>query len=156
MSKKVLAFNYVLTDSSGKKLDASDAGEPLSFLTGAGQIIPGLESELLKLKIGDKKKIQVTSKDAYGDRDQNLVQEVPKDRMPNGDLKVGDMLRTDHEHFSVVVITKITDSHVTIDGNHPLAGQDLTFDVEVVSERDATLEEISHGHAHGPGGHHHH
>lgn len=156
MSKKVVSFHYVLTDAKGNKLDASDKAEPLSFLTGTGQIIPGLESELVKLKIGDKKRIQVTAAEAYGDRDNTLVQQVPRERMPQGDLKVGDMLRTDNEHFSVVTVTEVTLSHVTVDGNHPLAGQDLTFDVELVSERDATLDELAHGHAHGPDGHHHH
>lgn len=155
MSKKVLSFSYILTDSNGTQLDKSESGQPLSFLTGSGQIIPGLEAELIKLTVGEKKRIKVEAKDAYGHRDNSLVQKVPRDKMPEGELKVGDMLRTDDEDFSVVVITEVTSSHVTVDGNHPLAGQNLTFDVEVTGLRDATLEELAHGHAHGPGGHHH-
>ncbi len=155
---RVVTFHYTLTDSEGTEIDSSRGGDPLAYLEGAGNIIPGLESELSKLSQGDKKKVQVAAKDAYGEKNADMVMEVPRTQFPaDVQIKVGDRFRTSDDHFSPVFsVVKITDSHVTIDGNHPLAGKDLTFDVEITEVREASDEEKSHGHVHGAGGHHHH
>ena len=156
MPNKVIAFHYTLTDKAGQTLDSSAGNEPLAFLVGMGQIIPGLETHLLTMKVGDKRKVLVPAKDAYGDKDPANTTELPLDKMPAKNIKVGDQFRAGSDgHAPVIVVTKVTDTHVTLDGNHPLAGQDLTFDVEIIEVRDATKEELSHGHVHGPGGHHH-
>jgi FKBP-type peptidyl-prolyl cis-trans isomerase SlyD len=156
VSQKVISFHYTLTDSSGKTLDSSTGSEPLTFLEGVGQIIPGLESELLGMKVGDKKRVGVKAKDAYGEKDAGNIIEVPLEKMPTSKIKVGDQFRAGKDdHSPVVTVAKVTETHVTLDGNHPLAGMDLSFDVEITEVRDATKDELTHGHAHGPGGHHH-
>jgi len=131
MTQRVVSFHYTLTDGTGKVLDSSKDRAALSFMEGAGQIIPGLERQLAVLKKGDKKKIQVPAAEAYGRRDDNKVVKVPSHELPSKDVKIGDR------------------------GNHSLAGVDLTFDVELTDVREATAEEIFHGHAHGEGGHSH-
>lgn len=157
MSQKVISFHYTLKDSKGQTLESSFGDEPLSYLEGVGQIIPGLEDALKGLKKGDKKSVNVPAAQAYGEFSKELIVEVPREHIPKKDVEVGDRFHADSGggQSQVVVVTKVTDSHVTVDGNHPLAGQDLNFDVEIAEVRDATKEEIAHGHAHGPGGHHH-
>lgn len=156
MPHKVISFHYTLTDPAGKTLDSSLEGEPLAILTGVGQIIPGLETHLLTMKAGDKRKVRVPAQEAYGPRDPANVAEVPRERMPVRDIKVGDRFRAGSgPQAPVVVVTAVTETHVTLDGNHPLAGMDLAFDIEVTEVRDATEEELAHGHVHGPGGHQH-
>lgn len=156
MSQKIISFHYTLTDASGKTLDSSAGSDPLTFLEGVGQIIPGLESELRGMKVGEKKHVVVKARDAYGDKDPGNVMEVPLEKMPTRSIKAGDRFRAGRDaHSPVVTAAKVTETHVTLDGNHPLAGMDLTFDVELTEVRDATEDELSHGHAHGPGGHTH-
>jgi FKBP-type peptidyl-prolyl cis-trans isomerase SlyD len=156
VSKKVISFHYLLTDASGKTLDSSAGGEPLTFLEGVGQIIPGLETELRSMKVGDKKHVKVKAKDAYGEKDPNNIVEVPLSQMPTRGIKAGDRFRAGQDSLSpVVTALKVTETHVTLDGNHPLAGMDLAFDVEITEVREASKEELTHGHAHGPSGHHH-
>src|SRR3989338_9658917 len=150
MTKRVIAFHYTLKDSQGAQLDTSVGAEPLYFLEESGQIIPGLETELLKLNVGDKKNIEVKAKDAYGDMEAELVITVKKAQFPNngGSLKVGDQFQiNENPNSPVFTITKIADDDVIIDGNHPMAGKDLFFDVEIKEIRNATSEEIAHGHA---------
>lgn len=156
-SKKVVSFHYTLKDSAGKVLESSNGDEPLSYLEGVGQIIPGLESALQGLKKGDKKNVNVKAAEAYGEVDQDMVVQVPRAQIPKKDVVVGDRFHADSGggHTQVVVVTGVTDTHITVDGNHPLAGQDLNFEVEITDVRDATADEMAHGHAHGPGGHHH-
>ncbi|MGD1019365.1 MAG: peptidylprolyl isomerase [Verrucomicrobiia bacterium] len=156
MSKNVISFHYTLTDQTGKTLDSSAGGEPLTFLEDSGQIIPGLETQLRGMKVGDKKHVTIKAKDAYGEHDAGNVMEMPLDKMPARGIKVGDRFRAGKDsHAPVVTATKVTETHVTLDGNHPLAGMDLTFDVEITEVRGATADELAHGHVHGPGGHHH-
>lgn len=157
MGPKVISFHYTLKDHDGKVLESSTGDEPLSFLQGVGQIIPGLENVLGGMKIGDKQTILVTADQAYGEYDESMIVEVPRAQIPKPDVKVGDQFQADSGggHAQVVVVTKVTDTAVTVDANHPLAGQDLTFDVEIMAVREASKEEMEHGHAHGPGGHHH-
>lgn len=158
MSQKVISFHYTLKDSAGAELESSHGDEPMSYLEGVGQIIPGLEKELTALKKGDKKSVHVKAADAYGDYDEALIAEVPKSALPKKDVEVGDQFHAQGEdgHPRIVVVTEVNDTTVTVDGNHPLSGQDLNFDVEITDVRAATKEEIEHGHAHGPDGHHHH
>ena len=154
MSKKVIAFHYKLTDVNGAVLDQSEANEPLAFMTGVGQIIPGLESVLITMTKGDKRRVEVEAKDAYGERDLARIMNVKRNQLPEGDVNVGDMFHG--PNGDVVTVTAISIDSVTIDANHPLAGQKLIFDVQIDTIRDATKEEVAHGHAHGADGHHHH
>jgi len=156
MNSKVISFHYTLTDPTGTVLDTSDGDDPMSFLAGVGQIIPGLEKVLAEMKTGDQKKVTVKAEDAYGARDKAKLIDVPIERLPNNKIKVGDRFQLSGEPNSMpLTVTKVTEKHVTLDSNHPLAGMDLTFDVKITEVRNATDEEMAHGHAHGAGGHHH-
>ena len=157
MTPKVVSFHYKLTDSKGTLLESSFDAEPLSYLEGVGQIIPGLESAVNGMKKGEKKVVHVKAAEAYGDHEQDLIVDVPREQLPKKDVVEGDRFHADsgQGHTQVVVVTKVSPTHVTVDGNHPLAGQDLNFDVEIVDVRDATKDGLAHGHAHGPGGEHH-
>jgi len=154
MSAKVFSFHYTLTNSAGQVLDSSEGREPLVFMAGAGQIIPGLETELVQLSVGDKKKVEVQAADAYGEHDPQKLIEVPLDKLPKEKVEIGDQFQAGGQHAPLTV-TGLTETHATLDANHPLAGMNLTFDVEVTGVREATMEELAHGHAHGPGGHSH-
>lgn len=153
---KVIGFHYTLTDASGTVLDSSrDGGEPLLFLEGSGNIISGLEKELLTLKVGDKKVVKVAAKEAYGEKRDDMIAKVPKTQFGQ-EVKIGDRFQSGPGHQSpIFTVIAVAADEVTLDGNHPLAGVDLTFDVEITSTREATKDEMSHGHAHGEGGHHH-
>lgn len=151
MSQKVISFHYKLTNNSGDVLDTSEGKEALAFLTGSNQIISGLEKELVAMDAGDKKTVNVPADEAYGPKHDDRIAEVPREQFPE-EVEVGMMFSTDPEGQSIVTVTGMTDTTVTVDANHPLAGQDLTFDVEVTATRDATEDEVAHGHAHGEGG----
>ncbi len=156
MKRRVLSFNYTLKDTKGQVLDASTDG-PLAFLEGSQQIIPALEEQISGMLIGQKKNVKLAAKDAYGEVEAKMVMDVPKKEVAHLQIEVGSFLQLQlQDSVKVVRVAKITDDTVTLDGNHPLAGQDLEFDVELVDSRDASNEELAHGHAHGPGGHHHH
>ena len=138
-------------------IDTSRGGGPaFPVLEGAQQIIPGLEVELVQMNIGDKKKVHVKADQAYGLIREDLRVKVKREQLPEGEIKVGVQFSAGEGHGPVFTVTKVEDDGVHLDGNHPLAGQDLTFDVEVVALREATEEEKAHGHAHGGDGHHHH
>ncbi len=152
----VINFHYTLTDKDGKLLDTSRKGEAFAFLQGSGQIIPGLESALAALNMGDRKTIEVPYLQAYGAYDQKLIFQVARERLPAEKVNIGDMFEVgEGAAFRVVTVVQVNEKEVVLDGNHPLAGKDLTFDVEIMGVRPATAEEIAHGHAHGEGGHHH-
>ena len=156
MTKRVITFHYTLTDPSGEVIDSSQGHEPLSFIEGEDQIIPGLEATVITLAAGDKQVIHVEAAQAYGPRDDEHVVTVPRSEMPMQEIGIGDQFQTDDTAGSPVwTVAEVTDTHVILDANHPLAGLDLTFDVELVEMRDATAEELAHGHVHGAGGHHH-
>lgn len=158
--KRVISFHYTLTDSSGEVIDTSrDQNVPFSYLEGMGQIIPGLERALALLSVGDKRKIEVAAADAYGVMDDQLIVQVPREKLPNSsELQEGDQFQASGPNGEVLLfrVIEIQQDQVKLDGNHPLAGEDLVFDVELLGVRDATPEELAHGHAHGEGGHHHH
>ena len=153
----VVLINYTLTDDKGEKLDSSD-GTPLAYLHGNGNLIPGLERELEGKSAGDKLSVKITAADAYGEYDKALVQRVPRRALKGvGNIRVGMQLHTQSAHgVRAVTVTQIAGDMVTLDANHPLAGQNLNFDVEITEVRAATEEELAHGHVHGPGGHHDH
>ena len=148
--KRVLAFNYVLKGPDGQILDASEKNQPLPYLEGAGQIIPALEDQIKDLKEGEKKTVKLPAKDAYGTPDAKMLMDVPKEELAHLSAEIGAYLQLQlGDEAKVVKVTKITETHVTLDGNHPLAGQDLEFDIEMSLVREATPEELAHGHPHG-------
>ncbi len=150
-----VSFHYTLTNNSGEQLDSSIGSEPLLYLHGAGNIIPGLEAALLGKKAGDKLNVSIEPEHAYGLLDENMVQVVSKKMFEGMDVEIGMQFHADVSYGSgVITITAIDGDDVTIDGNHPLAGEHLNFDVEVVDVRPATADEIAHGHIHGTGCHH--
>jgi FKBP-type peptidyl-prolyl cis-trans isomerase SlyD len=152
---RFVSFHYTLKDKTGAELDTSRDGEPMMFLEGASQIIPGLESGIRELRTGDKKQIQILAADAYGARDESLVIEVSKTELPTKELRIGQQFRVSRPNQSPQVfrVTGLTPTHATLDANHPLAGEDLTFHVEITGTREATAQEIEHGHTHENGDH---
>jgi len=156
MSNEVVSFDYVLTAKGGKVIDASAKGKPLIFISGLGQIIPGLEAVLLAMKPLEKKTVTIEAREAYGAYDESLIYKVERSKLPAHEIKVGDMFEVGQDgNYTPVTISAIQGEEITLDGNHPLAGEDLTFAVEIVDKRAATAEELSHGHVHGAGGCHH-
>jgi FKBP-type peptidyl-prolyl cis-trans isomerase SlyD len=153
----VALIHYTLTDDEGKTIDSSAGGEPLAYIHGNGNLIPGLERELEGKTDGDKVDVKIAPADGYGEFDKDLIQRVPRRALKGiGNLHVGMQLQAQSERGTrAVTVTQLVGDMVTLDGNHPLAGKNLNFKVEVVSVRAATEEELSHGHVHGPGGHHH-
>lgn len=154
----VVSIHYTLKNDAGTVLDSSAGGEPLSYLHGHGNLIPGLERELTGRAAGDRLSVKIAPRDGYGERNDQLIQTVRRSDMSGvPDVREGMRLQAQTESGQVhsVVVTHVTDDTVTIDGNHPLAGETLHFDVEITQVRDASEEELSHGHVHGPGGHHH-
>ena len=128
----------------------------MPVLENARQIIPGLEKALFEMKSGERKKVRVIANEAYGPVNERLKVKVSRSKLPEGTITVGTKFRGGAEpHAPVFTVFKIEGEDVYLDGNHPLAGQDLNFDVEVVMIRDATQEELDHGHAHDPEGHGH-
>lgn len=156
-NQKVITIDYTLTDEEGEVLDSSEHDGPLTYLHGFGNIVPGLESALEGKTVGDALKVVVAPDDAYGERNESLVQAVPRDEFPDGEIAVGMRFRADSPAGSkVLTVIALTDSEVTVDANHPLAGRTLSFDVKVRGIRDATQEELDHGHVHDGDHHHHH
>ena len=156
MTRHVISFHYTLTDKTGKILDSSNGGEPMLFLEGGGQIIPGLEEALIVLKKGEKKKIHVPYQEAHGPFDENLIFEIARSKFPTQAITTGDMFEMrDGQKIRLVTVMKVEENNITINANHPLAGEDLSFDIEIIDVRQATPEEIAHGHIHGHGGHNH-
>ncbi|MFI5357596.1 MAG: peptidylprolyl isomerase [Opitutales bacterium] len=154
MKRHVITFNYTLRDPAGTVLDTSAGGEPVTYLEGAGQIIDGLDEQLRGAAAGAMLRVQVPAAKAYGEHDAAQVQHLKRAQIPvEGDLSVGDQFQTDTDrHAPIVTVVAVKGDEVTLDANHPLAGVDLTFDVEILTVREATAEELSHGHAHGADG----
>ncbi|WP_432695783.1 FKBP-type peptidyl-prolyl cis-trans isomerase [Marinobacterium sp. YM272] len=153
----VVSIHYTLTNADGAKLDSSEGQEPLAYLHGASNIIPGLENALVGKNVGDKLSVTVDPEEGYGPVREELVQEVDRSNFEGIDVVepgMQFMAQTPWGQQPVTVV-KVEGDNVTLDGNHPLAGQTLSFDVEVVEVREATEEELSHGHVHGEGGHEH-
>ena len=154
---KVVSIAYKLTDEQGRVIDESDEKGPFAFIFGTASVVPGLESSLEGKRLGDSFDVTVTPELAYGERDEDLVHVIGLDRFGGvPEVNVGMQFQTtDEDHTMVVQVVDVDGERVTVDGNHPLAGETLHFEVTVVGIRDATPEEIDHGHVHLPGGHHH-
>lgn len=152
----VVTMHYTVSTKESVEIDSSKNGKPLVFLQGHGYLVSGLEEALTGKQTGDSFVAEIPAEKAYGDRFDNLVQSVPKNMFEGMDVEVGMSFRatTDDGEQSVIIID-VTDEEIVVDGNHPLAGVDLTFEVEIIDVREATEEEISHGHVHGDGGCHH-
>ena len=155
---KVVLMHYTLKNDKGDVIDSSDGADPLPFLQGHGNIIPGLESALEGSKVGDKLDVSIKPEEGYGERMKDAIQEIPSSALQGVDeVKVGMQLQSQDKDGNafLVSVTKIEDDKITVDGNHPLAGQTLHFSVSIESIRKAEAEELSHGHVHADGQHHH-
>ncbi len=153
----VVLIHYTLTNDDGETLDTSSGREPLAYLHGGGNIIPGLERALTGKKTGDTLTVSIVPAEAYGLRDDTLLEVVPRTEFGGTeDLEVGMQFQVQTPAgVRIVTITGLEGDEVTLDGNHPLAGETLHFAVEVTEVRAASEEELAHGHVHGAGGHHH-
>ena len=150
---KVAGIHYTLRDNSGTVLDTSDGRDPLYYLHGAGNLIAGMEEGLEGKTEGDKFELKISPDKGYGEKDPTMTQKVPRSAFGDQEVKKGMKFSTDRG--AVVTVTEVGLDAITVDANHPLAGVELNFNVEVMEVRNATAEEIQHGHVHGPGGHHH-
>ncbi|HIE58526.1 MAG TPA: peptidylprolyl isomerase [Persephonella sp.] len=148
----VVTFNYTLKDKeTGEIIDSSQFhGEPLTILAGKGEIIPGLEKQMMGMKTGESKTIEVPASEAYGEKDESLIQKAPREYFQGVELQKGMPLQAQTPEGQIInmVVVDFDENEVTVDMNHPLAGKDLVFDIEIVNVREATPEEILHGHAH--------
>ncbi|HQV41345.1 MAG: peptidylprolyl isomerase [Moraxellaceae bacterium] len=153
----VASIEYTLTDAAGAVIDSSVGNEPLAYLHGAGNIIPGLENALEGKKAGDSLTVTVAPEDGYGEKNDGLIQVVPKDMFQGVDnIEAGMQFHAQTDHgMQVITVAAVEGDNITVDGNHPLAGQTLKFDVKIIEVRAASEEELEHGHVHGAGGHHH-
>jgi len=154
---KVVSIHYTLTNKDGNVIDTSDGREPLTYIQGKQNIIPGLENALAGKDVGDKVNVTVPPAEAYGEKSLEMIQEIPRSAFGDiQDLQPGMQFQMQSPNGPVMItITNVADDKVVVDGNHPLAGESLTFDVEIMEIREATEEELSHGHVHGPEGHEH-
>ena len=156
--KKVVSMQYKLTNDANEVLDQSKVGEPLTYLHGANNIIPGLEKALVGKTTGDSLNVRIEPEEAYGVRDDSKIQNMPSSAFQGVDtIEPGMQFHAEGEGGPMMItVVKVEGDEITVDGNHPLAGEALTFDVEITDVRDATDEESEHGHVHDPEGHAHH
>ena len=154
IDKSVVTIHFKLTDDDGKLIDSSEGQDPLVYMHGTNSIIPGLERELDGKTTGDKMQVTVQPEDGYGKINPDLIQEVPRSAFQGvDDIQPGMQFEAKNPegHRQLITIQEVADNSVTVNGNHPLAGQVLHFEISVEDVREATEEEISHGHAHAPG-----
>lgn len=154
---RVVLIHYTLKDDAGAVVDSSSGGDPLAYIQGHGNLVAGLEKALEGKKDGDKVVVSIPPAEGYGVHDAALIQRVPKRSLQgSGEIKKGMQFQGQTpEGMRVFTVTALVGDMVTLDGNHPLADKTLNFDVEILSVREATAEELEHGHVHGTGGHHH-
>lgn len=149
--KHVVSMNYTLKDEQGTVLDTSENRDPLKFIVGSGMIIPGLEKELQGKEKGDELSVTVEPADGYGEYDETRMVDVSKSQFQEGtEIKTGMQVQAQDPNGGVQILTvkEVKDENVTLDANHPLAGQTLHFDVQIDDVREATDEELEHGHVH--------
>jgi FKBP-type peptidyl-prolyl cis-trans isomerase SlyD len=158
VADKVVLIHYTLRNDEGKVIDSSAGGDPLAYIHGHGNLISGLEKELEGKPAGEKLAVRIAPADGYGERSAELVQRVPRRSFGGATVKPGMQFQaqTSSGEARVATVTSLQGDMVMVDMNHPLAGENLHFEVEITEIRDATEEELAHGHVHGPGGHHHH
>ncbi|HVV15867.1 MAG TPA: peptidylprolyl isomerase [Polyangia bacterium] len=153
--KKAVTIKYTLRDEEGAVLDSTEGRDPLTYLHGAGNLVPGVEEALEGKSAGEEVKVTVPPEKGYGTREEDNVRNVPIRKLPPGKLVAGATVQLNTNHGPIVAVVKaVKGDYATLDLNHPLAGMTLRFELEVVEVRDATAEELEHGHVHGPGGHH--
>ena len=154
-SKKVVSIAYTLKDDASEVIDSSAGGDPLVYIQGAGNLVSGLEKALEGRVKGDHVVVSVSPAEGYGSRDESLIRKVPVRKLANGKAVVGQRVRVQTDQGPLILlVTAVHGDYATVDPNHPLSGKTLHFEVDVVEVREATAEEVEHGHAHGPGGHH--
>jgi FKBP-type peptidyl-prolyl cis-trans isomerase SlyD len=156
---QVVTINFILKDEDGEIIDSTQGNQPFTYISGNQQILPKLEESISSMLIGGKKNVKLAAADAYGEYKQEAVQSVNRSEFPpEVELQEGMnfMAQTPDGRQVPLTIAGVEGENVTVDFNHPLAGKALEFDVELLDVRDATLEELQHGHVHGPEGHHHH
>lgn len=152
----VVSFEYTLKDDAGTVLDTSDGREPLTYLHGQGNIIPGLEKALTGKATGDSLELTVGPEEGYGRRDEKMIRNIPVRKLSDKNPVAGRRYRAQlEEGVAIVVVTSVKGDYAVVDANHPLADKTLHFSIKVTEVRAATEEEIQHGHVHGAGGHHH-
>ncbi|PXF29199.1 peptidylprolyl isomerase [Pokkaliibacter plantistimulans] len=149
----VVSIHYTLRNDAGEELDSSVGGQPLNYIQGMGNLISGLEEALEGRQAGEKLNVTVPAEKAYGEREDQLVQQVPLTAFGGVEnIEPGMRFHAETDHGPhVVVVLEVDDEHVVVDGNHPLAGETLHFEVEITEVREASQDELSHGHVHGPG-----
>lgn len=155
---KVATLHYTVVDvASGETIDTSEGGQPMTYLHGAQNIIPGLEQALEGKNVGDAFDVTIEPADAYGEYSEDRIQQVPVQAFEGVEqVEPGMAFTAQTEHGPVnLIVTEVNDGIVTVDANHPLAGKALAFSIKVEAVRDASEEELAHGHVHGEGGHHH-
>lgn len=155
--RRVVAFHYTLTNERGEELESSREHKPMMYLHGANNILPGLEKALAGKGAGDHVNVTLPPAEAYGERDSARMQRIPAKHFSNpGRIRAGQVvsLQTRQGNSLPAVVVKVGRFNIDVDTNHPLAGQTLTFDVEITEVREASAEEVAHGHAHEPGSHH--
>ena len=156
-ARRVVTLNYTLTDNEGNVVDQSNDSS-FAYLHGANNIIPGLENALTGKSAGDSLNVSVSPEEGYGERDPEKTQAVPRNMFPeDAEIEIGMQFHAQGPGGETLVVTvaEVEDETITVDGNHPLAGVQLNFAVEVMDVREASKEELDHGHVHGPGGHEH-
>jgi FKBP-type peptidyl-prolyl cis-trans isomerase SlyD len=154
--QKVVSIEYTLTDPAGRVLDTSVGRQPLTYLHGAGNIVPGLEKALVGMSAGDPVDVTVSPEEGYGVYDERLIQKVQVRKLPDRKAQVGMRFQLETKTGPRMFFVKaVRGDYATMDGNHPLAGQTLHFKVKVLDVRDPTADELTHGHVHGAGGHEH-
>jgi len=153
----VVVIDYTLTDNDGEVIDSSEGAGPLAYLHGMGNIITGLEEALLGKEAGDEVKASIEPAKAYGERHEDMKQDVPKELFGGIDnIELGMQFQSETDQGPIMVtVVGIEEEMITVDGNHPLAGVNLNFDVKIREVREASEEELEHGHVHGENGHHH-
>ena len=152
-----VTMHYALKNDNGDDLGSSQGHEPMAYLHGCDNIVPGLEKALDGKKAGDKISAVVSPEEGYGVKNEDGIKKIDKDRFEGDEeISVGMQIQVDIEgNVSIASVTEIGEKEITLDLNHPLAGVTLHFEIEIMDVREATEDELSHGHVHGPGGHHH-
>lgn len=156
-ANKVVSINYTLKDEGGEVLDTSVGREPLVYIHGVGSLVPGLEKALEGKDAGAHVTASVSPEEGYGPHDPSLIQKIPVRKLPDGRARAGMRVRAQTDAGPMLLlVTAVQGDYATVDPNHPLAGKTLNFEVDIVEIREATADELKHGHVHAPGDHHHH
>jgi FKBP-type peptidyl-prolyl cis-trans isomerase SlyD len=154
--KSAVTIEYTLKNDAGEVIEKSEGREPLTYLHGAGNLIPGLEKALTGKGAGESVEVTVTPADGYGERDEKLVRKIPVRKIKDARPQPGKRYQAQiDDHVRIVLVQSVSGDYASVDANHPLAGMTLHFAIKIVDVREATAEELAHGHVHGKGGHHH-